>query len=63
MSNSLFHRIVPGQWIPGDWFPGRVPADIVVREHSVVDSSYLNPDDDEAARQRSLRDCRAADGP
>lgn len=35
-----FHPLVPGTAIPGDWFPGRIPANIVVGEGTVVDSSF-----------------------
>ncbi len=35
-----FHPLVPGAVLPGDWFAGRVPANIVVGEGSVIDSSF-----------------------
>ena len=40
MLNPVFHRIVPGQSIPGDWSTGHIPANIVVGENSVIDSSF-----------------------
>lgn len=35
-----FHPLVPGAALPGDWYPGRVPANIVVGEGTVIDSSF-----------------------
>lgn len=35
-----FHPIIPGQKIPGDWYPGSIPANIVVGQDSVVESSF-----------------------
>ena len=37
---SPFHRLIPGQAVPDDWFLGRIPANIVVGENCVVDSSF-----------------------
>lgn len=34
------HAIVPGAALPGDWYPGRVPANVVAGEGSVVDSTF-----------------------
>lgn len=34
------HPIVPGAALPGDWYPGRVPANVVAGEGSVVDSTF-----------------------
>ena len=40
MRTPRFHPSVPGATLPGDWFNGRIPANIVVGENCVVDSSF-----------------------
>jgi acetyltransferase-like isoleucine patch superfamily enzyme len=36
----LFYPIEPGAALPGDWYPGRIPANVLAGENSVVDSSF-----------------------
>jgi acetyltransferase-like isoleucine patch superfamily enzyme len=40
MPASAFHALVPGAVLQGDWFPGRIPANIVVGDNVVIDSSF-----------------------
>jgi acetyltransferase-like isoleucine patch superfamily enzyme len=37
---ARFFPLVAGETLPGDWFPGRIPANIVVGENCVIDSSF-----------------------
>jgi acetyltransferase-like isoleucine patch superfamily enzyme len=37
---QLFYPLIPGQALPGDWFPGRIPANVVTGENTVIDSSF-----------------------
>lgn len=36
----LFHPLKPGAELPGDWFAGRIPANVVAGEGTVIDSSF-----------------------
>ena len=40
MNVPTLHALTPGAAIPGDWFPGHVPANVVVGENVVLDSSF-----------------------
>ena len=37
---KLFYRLEPGARLPGDWFAGRIPANVVAGEGTVIDSSF-----------------------
>lgn len=37
---NKFHLLQPGKPIPGDWYQGKIPANIVVGENTVADSSF-----------------------
>jgi acetyltransferase-like isoleucine patch superfamily enzyme len=39
MSSSRFHPLIPGGTVPNDWWRGRIPANIVVGDNCVIDSS------------------------
>jgi len=40
-TDQLFHPITPGKKIEGDWFGRVIPSNIIVGEHSVVDTSAI----------------------
>ncbi len=40
-TDQLFHPIIPGKKIEGDWFDRVIPSNIVVGEHSVLDTSAI----------------------
>ncbi len=37
---QLFYALEPGGRLPGDWFAGRIPANVVAGEGTVIDSSF-----------------------
>jgi acetyltransferase-like isoleucine patch superfamily enzyme len=37
---QLFYPLTPGMALPGDWFPGKIPANVVAGENTVIDSSF-----------------------
>ncbi len=39
-ANQIFHPIIAGEKLPDDWFNGKIPQNIEVGEHSVIDSSF-----------------------
>jgi acetyltransferase-like isoleucine patch superfamily enzyme len=40
VETQLFYPLTPGQALPGDWFPGKIPANVVAGENTVIDSSF-----------------------
>src|SRR5262249_5733312 len=40
MTAPAFHPLTPGAVLPGDWFPGRIPANVLAGEGTVIDSSF-----------------------
>lgn len=38
--NNKFHELIPGSSIAGDWYKGRIPANILSGENTVLDSSF-----------------------
>ena len=36
----LFYKLEPGAQLPDDWFKGRIPANVVAGEGTVIDSSF-----------------------
>jgi acetyltransferase-like isoleucine patch superfamily enzyme len=37
---QLFYKLEPEAELPGDWFAGRIPANVVAGEGTVIDSSF-----------------------